>query len=329
MKNIGIVGATGAVGKEVLGVLEKRNFPVGDLKLFATAQNAGKKVEFKGKEYTIEEMGDDFYKGLDILIFVAGGSISQKYAPIAAANGVVVIDNSSAFRMDPTVPLVVPEVNPEDVKNNKGIIANPNCSTIQMCVALWPIHKKYGIKRIIMSTYQASSGAGKNGMDELLKQTNAYVEGQDMEVKYFPHQLMFNVIPQIDVFTENDYTKEEMKVVNETKKIFHDDSIKISVTAVRVPVLRAHSEAVTIELENYASPLEIKELLKNSEGVVVQDDINNKVYPMPYFTATKYETFVGRIRKDLAFDNGISMWVVADQILKGAALNAVQIAELL
>ncbi len=329
MKNIGIVGATGAVGTEILNVLEKRNFPVGDLKLFAAPEEAGQKIEFKGKEYTVEVMGDKFYEGLDIMLFAAGGGVSEKYAPIAAENGVMVIDNSSAFRLDPTVPLVVPEVNPEDIKTSKGIIANPNCSTIQMCVALWPIHKKYGIKRILMSTYQAASGAGNPGMQEVLDQAKAYTEGKEMVINHFAHQIMFNVIPHIDVFTENDYTKEEMKVVNETRKIFHDDSIRISVTAVRVPVLRAHSEAVTIELDKTATPEEIKALLETAPGVKVQDDIKNNVYPMPINAATTFDTYVGRIRKDIAFDNAISLWVVADQILQGAALNAVQIAELI
>ncbi|NLK62909.1 MAG: aspartate-semialdehyde dehydrogenase [Fusobacteria bacterium] len=329
MKNIGIVGATGAVGQEILGVLEKRNFPINNLKLLASSRNAGKKITFKGKEYTVEELDENSYKGLDIMLFAAGGSVSEKYARAAAENGVVVIDNSSAFRNDPDVPLIVPEVNAGDIKNHKGIIANPNCSTIQMCVALWPIYKKYGIKKIIMSTYQASSGAGKEGMEELIEQAKEFSAGKDMTVNYFRHQLMFNVIPHIDSFTENDYTKEEMKVVHETHKIFHDESIKISVTAVRVPVLRAHSEAITLELGEKATAKEVKELLASSEGIVLQDDIKNDVYPMPYFTATKDETYVGRIREDLVFENGISLWVVADQILKGAALNAVQIAELL
>lgn len=329
MKNIGIVGATGAVGQEILGVLEKRNFPINNLKLLASSRNAGKKITFKGKEYTVEELDENSYKGLDIMLFAAGGSVSEKYARAAAENGVVVIDNSSAFRNDPDVPLIVPEVNAGDIKNHKGIIANPNCSTIQMCVALWPIYKKYGIKKIIMSTYQASSGAGKEGMEELIEQAKEFSAGKDMTVNYFRHQLMFNIIPHIDSFTENDYTKEEMKVVHETHKIFHDESIKISVTAVRVPVLRAHSEAITLELGEKATAKEVKELLASSEGIVLQDDIKNDVYPMPYFTATKDETYVGRIREDLVFENGISLWVVADQILKGAALNAVQIAELL
>lgn len=327
--NVGIVGATGAVGTEILKVLEARNFPFDTLKLYASPAERGTKVEFMGKTYETEVLEGEFYKDLDIMLFAAGGDVSEKFAPIAAENGVVVIDNSSHFRLDPTVPLVVPEVNADDIKKHKGIIANPNCSTIQMCVALWPIHQKYGIKRIIMSTYQAASGAGNPGMNEVLAQAKAYTNGEELKVEHFAHQIMFNVIPHIDVFTANDYTKEEMKVTNETRKIFHEDSLKISVTAVRVPVLRAHSEAITIELEKEADIEEVKELLRNANGVKVEDDINNKVYPMPYFVAGKYETHVGRIRKDIAFENGISLWVVADQILKGAALNAVQIAELL
>lgn len=326
---VGIVGATGAVGKEILNVLATRNFPVEELKLFASKRSAGKKVKFRDKVIEIEELTEDFYKGLDIALFSAGGDISKKFAPIAAANGVTVIDNSSAFRMDDDVPLIVPEVNPGDIAKHKGIIANPNCSTIQMVVALWPIHRKFGINKIIVSTYQAASGAGAKGMQELEEQTENYVEGKEIPINKFSDQLLFNVIPQIDVFEKNDYTKEEMKMVNETKKMFHDASIKISATAVRVPVLRAHSEAISLELDNKAKVSEIRELLKVSDGIKVIDNPKNCEYPMPIHVAGKYSTFVGRIRKDLALDNGISLWVVADQILKGAALNAVQIAELL
>lgn len=327
--HVGVVGATGAVGEEMINVLRDRNFPLKSLRLFASKRSAGKTIDFKGTEIVVEELTHDSWKGLDIALFSAGGDISKEYGPIFAKNGVVVIDNSSAFRMDKDVPLVVPEVNPEDIKKHKGIIANPNCSTIQMCVALNPIHKKYGIKKIIVSTYQATSGAGAKGMEELLSQTKAYSDGKDIVVEKFAHQILFNVIPHIDVFTENSYTKEEMKMVNETKKIMHDENLRISATTVRVPVLRAHSESVTIELTKEATAEEITDLLKKSEGIEVIDNPSNKEYPMPYFVAGKYPTYVGRIRKDLAFDNGISMWVVADQILKGAALNAVQIAEML
>ncbi len=329
MYNVGVVGATGAVGEEMMNVLRDRNFPIKTLRLLASAKSAGKKIKFKDIEITVEELKEDSWKGLDIALFSAGGDISKKYAPIFAENGVVVIDNSSAFRMDNEVPLVVPEVNPEDIKKHKGIIANPNCSTIQMCVALNPIHKKYGIKKIIVSTYQATSGAGAKGMEELLSQTKSYVNGEEIKVEKFAHQILFNVIPHIDVFQENGYTKEEMKMVKETQKIMHAPDIKITATTVRVPVLRAHSESISIELEKEATPQEIKELLGKSEGVVVIDNPEAKEYPMPYFIAGKYPTYVGRIRKDLAFDNGIALWVVADQILKGAALNAVQIAEML
>ncbi len=327
--NVAVVGATGAVGVEVLKVLEDRDFPLKELHLFASARSAGKTLKFKGEDVVIEELTEEFHKGIDIAIFSAGADITKKFAPIAAKNGVVVIDNSSAFRMDPEVPLVVPEVNPEDAFKHKGIIANPNCSTIQMCVALYPIHKKYGIKKIIVSTYQAASGAGAKGMDELLSQAKQFVDGKELDVSAFAHQLLFNVIPHIDVFLDNDYSKEEMKMINETHKIFHDDSIRITATAVRVPVLRAHSESITLELEKEFDVKEVKELLANSEGIIVKDNLENKEYPMPKDVAGKYETYVGRIRKDLAFDNGLSLWVVADQVLKGAALNAVQIAELL
>ncbi|BDU49808.1 aspartate-semialdehyde dehydrogenase [Haliovirga abyssi] len=326
---VGIVGATGAVGQEMLNVLGNRNFPVKELRLFASARSAGKKIKFKGKDIVVEELTKEFYKGLDIALFSAGGNISKEFAPIAAQNGVVVIDNSSAFRMDDNVPLVVPEVNPEDIKKHKGIIANPNCSTIQMCVALWPIHKEFGIKRLLVSTYQAASGAGAKGMQELLDQTKAFVEGKEIPIDKFVHQLLFNVIPHIDEFTDNGFTKEELKMINETRKIFHDNEIKISATTVRVPVLRAHSESINLELEKKSTSKEIRELLRESEGVKVIDNPKNNEYPMPIDAAGTYATYVGRIRDDEVFENGISLWVVADQILKGAALNAVQIAELL
>ena len=326
---VGIVGATGAVGQEMLNVLANRNFPVKELRLFASARSAGKEVEFKGQKIRIEELTKDYYKGLDIALFSAGGNISKEFGPIGAENGVIVIDNSSAFRMDKDVPLVVPEVNPEDIALGNGIIANPNCSTIQMCVALYPIHKKYGIKKIIVSTYQAASGAGAAGMQELMDQTIAFERGEEIEIDKFAHQLLFNVIPHIDVFQPNGYTKEELKMVYETQKIFHDDSVKINVTTVRVPVLRAHSEAITLELAENATPNEIRELLRESEGIKIIDNPENNEYPMPKDAAGTYATYVGRIREDMIFDNGVSLWVVADQILKGAALNAVQIAELL
>ncbi len=326
---VGVVGATGAVGVEMMNVLRDRNFPLESLRLFASKRSAGKEVEFKGEKIVIEELTQDFWKGLDIALFSAGGDISKEFGPIAAKNGVVVIDNSSAFRMDEDVPLVVPEVNPEDIKKHKGIIANPNCSTIQMCVALWPIHQMFGIKRIIVSTYQATSGAGAMGMQELVDQTNDFVNNKELKVEKFAHQILFNVIPRIDSFTDNGYTKEEMKMVKETQKIMHVPDMKISATTVRVPVLRAHSESITLELEKNVTPEEVRAVLEKAPGVKVIDDPENKSYPMPKDAAGKYETFVGRIRKDLAFDNGISIWVVADQILKGAALNAVQIAEML
>ncbi|MGM0508167.1 MAG: aspartate-semialdehyde dehydrogenase [Fusobacteriota bacterium] len=328
-KRVGVIGATGAVGEEILNVLDDRNFPLESLSLFASKRSAGKKIKFKGEDLVVKELTEDFYKDIDIALFSAGSGISKKFAPIAAKNNVIVIDNSSAFRMDDDVPLVVPEVNPEDVKNNKGIIANPNCSTIQMVVALWPIYKKFGIKKIIVSTYQAASGAGAKAMQELIDQAEQFVNNKEIKSDKFTDQLLFNTIPHIDVFQENDYTKEEMKMVNETHKMFHDDAIRISATAVRVPVLRAHSEAITIELGKEATADQVREVIANAKGTKILDNPSKNEYPMPLRVAGDYNTYVGRIRKDLALDNGISLWVVADQILKGAALNAVQIAELL
>lgn len=325
--SIAVVG-TGAVGSTILQVLEERNFPVGDLKLLATKNSAGKKVEFKGKEYTIEETTEDSFEGVDIALF-AGGKASELYAKTAAKKGAIVIDNSSFFRMDPEVPLMVPEVNPEAVKKHKGIIANPNCSTIQMCVALKPINDFSKIKRIIVSTYQAVSGAGQEAMDELVEQTKEVLAGQEPTIKMFQHQIAMNLIPHIDVFKDNFYTKEEMKMIAETQKIFNDYDMKISATTVRVPILRSHSESVTVETEEKITRDKAIELFENAEGIILQDSPENNFYPMPYFTSDTDEVYVGRIREDLAFDNGITFFVVADQLRKGAATNAIQIAELL
>lgn len=324
--NVVVAGATGAVGVEFRRVLLEKKFPIDKIKFLGNS-TVGQEIEFGDRKVTVEPIEKGCFEGYDIALFSAGGSVSKEFAPIAAEEGCLVIDNSSAWRMDPNVPLVVPEVNPEDSLKNNGIIANPNCSTIQMCAALWPIHKKYGIKKIIVSTYQAASGAGAKGMKELIEQTNSYVEGNEINVSTFQHQLLFNVIPHIDVFQDNGFTKEEMKMIKETKKIFHDDEISISATTVRVPVLRAHSESITLELEKNASDDEVRELLKNSEGIEVIDNPSNNEYPMPIHAAETFPTYVGRIRKDPVFENGISLWVVADQVLKGAALNAVQIAE--
>ncbi|HHY60210.1 MAG TPA: aspartate-semialdehyde dehydrogenase [Clostridia bacterium] len=325
--HVALVG-TGAVGSTILEILEERNFPVKSLKLLATSRSAGKKVQFKGREYEIEETTPDAFNGVD-LVFFAGGKASQLFAKEAVARGAVVIDNGSTFRLDPEVPLVVPEVNPEDVKNHKGIIANPNCSTIIMVVALKPLYDAAGIKRVIVSTYQAVSGAGQEAMDELLQQTADLAAGKEVTVKAFPYQIAYNLIPHIDIFMDNGYTKEEMKMVNETRKMFHDDDISISATTVRVPVLRSHSESVTIETERKLTAQEAREILARAPGVVVLDDSQGLKYPMPLIASHRDEVFVGRIREDLAIENGLSMFVVADQLRKGAATNAVQIAELL
>jgi len=325
--HVALVG-TGAVGSTILEILEERNFPVKSLKLLATSRSAGKKVQFKGREYEIEETTPDAFNGVD-MVFFAGGKASQLFAKEAVARGAVVIDNGSTFRLDPEVPLVVPEVNPEDVKNHKGIIANPNCSTIIMVVALKPLYDAAGIKRVIVSTYQAVSGAGQEAMDELLQQTADLAAGKEVTVKAFPYQIAYNLIPHIDIFMDNGYTKEEMKMVNETRKMFHDDDISISATTVRVPVLRSHSESVTIETERKLTAQEAREILARAPGVVVLDDPQGLKYPMPLIASHRDEVFVGRIREDLAIENGLSMFVVADQLRKGAATNAVQIAELL
>ena len=326
--NVVIVGATGAVGQELLNILNERNFPINELKLCATSRSAGSKIEFQGRNYIVEETTEDSFKGMDVALF-AGGKASLEFAQAAVESGCVVIDNSSNYRMDPTVPLVVPEVNPEDVKWHKGIIANPNCSTIIMVVALKPIYDAAGIKRVIVSTYQAVSGAGKEGIEELTAQVKAVLDGQEYPPNKFVHQIAFNLIPHIDVFQEMDYTKEEWKMVKETQKIMHDDQIKITATTVRVPVYRSHSESINIETDRKLTPAEAKEILAKAPGIIVQDDVANKVYPMPLFTSDKDEVFVGRVREDNTIDNGLNLWVVGDQIRKGAATNTVQIAELL
>ncbi|HVI39319.1 MAG TPA: aspartate-semialdehyde dehydrogenase, partial [Anaerovoracaceae bacterium] len=323
--NLAIVGATGLVGSTFLKVLEERNFPFENLYMMASAKSAGTTVTFKGKNYVVEELTEkSFDKPIDIALFSAGGSASEKFAPIAAAKGVVVVDNSSAWRMNKEVPLVVPEVNPDDIKWNKGIIANPNCSTIQAVVALKPLYDKYGIKRIVYSTYQAVSGSGLKGINDLKEG----LKGNDIK-KAYPHAIAGNCLPQIDVFLENGYTKEEMKMVNETQKILGDDKIKITATTVRVPVFDSHSESINIELDQPFEVEDVKRLLSEAQGVVLQDDPQNSVYPLARDAAGKDEVFIGRVRRDFSVDNGINLWVVADNIRKGAATNAVQIAELL
>lgn len=323
--NLAIVGATGLVGSTFLKVLEERDFPFDNLYMMASARTAGTAVTFKGKDYVVEELTEkSFDKPIDIALFSAGASISTKYAPIAASKGVVVVDNSSAWRMDKEVPLVVPEVNPEDIKWNKGIIANPNCSTIQAVVALKPLYDKYGIKRIVYSTYQAVSGSGLAGIEDL-KQGLA---GNDI-MKAYPHPIAGNCLPQIDSFLENGYTKEEMKMVNETQKILGEDKLRITATTVRVPVFASHSESINVELEKPFDIDEVKSLLANAPGIVLLDDPENSVYPLALTAAGKDEVFVGRVRRDFSVENGINLWVVADNIRKGAATNTVQIAEVL
>ena len=325
MYNVAIVGATGNVGRKFIEILAERNFPIKDLYLFASKRSAGKKVLFKENEYIVEELCEENIKNkkINFALFSAGGDISLKFAPIFAEYGAVVIDNSSAWRMDPNVPLVVPEVNPEDINSHNGIIANPNCSTIQAMVALKPLKDKYGIKRIIYSTYQAVSGAGMQGILDLTEG----IKGEPP--KKFPYPIAGNVIPHIDVFLENGYTKEEIKMIEETKKILHDDSLKITATTVRVPVLNAHSESINVELVNPFELEDIYELFNNTKGLVVEDDVKNLKYPLALDIDGKDDVYVGRIRRDFSVDNGLNLWVVADNIRKGAALNAVQIAEVL
>ncbi|HWJ03899.1 MAG TPA: aspartate-semialdehyde dehydrogenase [Verrucomicrobiae bacterium] len=326
--NVAIVGATGAVGQEFLKVLAERKFPVGDLKLLATARSAGKVINWQGKDYTVEETRPEAFAGVDFALF-AGGSASTEFAKDAVERGAVVIDNSSAFRLDPEVPLIVPEVNPDDVKWHKGIIANPNCSTIIMAVAIKPLYDASRIKRVVVSTYQAVSGAGREGIDELEAQVKETVAGGEISSKVFPYQIAFNLIPRIDVFQDGDYTKEEWKMVKETQKIFHDEQMAITATTVRVPVYRSHSESINVETETKLTQAEAKSVLAKAPGVVVMDEVAKDIYPMPITAADTDEVYVGRIREDFSIANGLNLWAVGDQIRKGAATNAIQIAELL
>nr|HID59294.1 aspartate-semialdehyde dehydrogenase [Desulfobacterales bacterium] len=329
--SVAVAGATGAVGNQMIKCLEEREFPVKSLKLLASRRSIGRKISFRGELTEVEVLEESSFKGIDIALFSAGGDTSRRFAPYAAADGCVVVDNSSAWRMDPEVPLVVPEVNPHSVARytNKGIIANPNCSTIQMVVVLGPIHKRVGIRRIVVSTYQAVSGTGKKAIDELLDQTRAMINFLEYQVRVYPHRIAFNCLPHIDAFLENGYTKEEMKMVNETRKILEDPSIGITATTVRVPIFFGHSESVNIETKEHISPEEVRMLLDKAPGVKVMDDPKNNLYPMPLQAAGKDETFVGRIRADESIQNGINLWIVADNVRKGAATNAVQIAEIL
>jgi aspartate-semialdehyde dehydrogenase len=327
--NVGVLGATGAVGREMLTSLHERGFPVKTLRALASERSAGSTVEFGKKQLKVELTGSDSFEGLDIAIFSAGATASAKYAPIAAKSGCVVVDNSSCWRQDPKVPLIIPEVNAGAIKKHKGIIANPNCSTIQMLVALKPIYDAVGIKRIVVSTYQSVSGTGQKGIEELSDQTRALFNGQEAVLKVYPHRIAFNCLPHIDVFLDNDYTKEEMKMVNETQKIFDDPNIKVSATCVRVPVFYSHSEAIWIETGRPIKPEAARELLTRAPGILVQDDPKSNLYPLASIAAAREEVFVGRIRADISSENGLVMWVVSDNLKKGAATNAVQIAELL
>lgn len=326
---VAVVGATGAVGKEMVKVLEERGFPVGNLRLFASQRSAGDTMSFMGRAHKVELLQDNVFEGVDIALFSAGEKTSLEFAPKAVKSGAVVIDNSSAFRMSTEVPLVVPEVNPDAVARHKGIIANPNCSTIQMVVALKPLHDRAKIKRIVVTTFQSVSGKGKEAMDELFEQTKAIMSFQDPEVEVFPYQIAFNCLPHIDVFLENGYTKEEMKMVNETKKIMEDDSIGVTATTVRVPVYICHSEAVNIETEEKLTANEARALLAKAPGIIVYDDPEKNIYPVPIHVSGKDEVYVGRVREDESIQNGLNIWIVADNLRKGAATNAVQIAEIL
>ncbi len=329
--NVAVAGATGAVGGAMLETLARRRFPVNELRLLASERSVGKKLSFQGQEIAVQEMTKDSFAGIDIALFSAGAARSLEFAPAAAGAGAVVVDNSSAFRMDPEVPLVVPEVNPHAIARypKRGIIANPNCSTIQMLVALKPIHDAVGIKRIVVSTYQAVSGTGAKAIAELERQVRAWAAGEPIESKVYPHQIAFNCLPQIDSFLDNGYTKEEMKMVNETVKMFEDPEIKVTATTVRVPVFYGHSEAVNVETKKKITAAQVKALLAKAPGVKLVDDPAHSVYPLAIDCAGRFETLVGRIREDETIENGINLWVVADNILKGAALNAVQIAEVL
>ncbi|WMJ77234.1 MULTISPECIES: aspartate-semialdehyde dehydrogenase [unclassified Sedimentibacter] len=327
--NLAILGATGAVGQEMLKILGERNFPFGELKLLASKRSAGEEIEFKGNKYIVEEATENSFKNIDIVLCAAENNISEALSPAAVKAGAVVIDNSSAFRLNDDVPLVVPEVNAEDVKNNKGIIANPNCSTIIALTALNELNKYSKINRMIVSTYQAVSGAGINGIRELNQQVKDINEGKPVEIKTFQHQIAYNLIPQIGDFDEMGYSQEEMKLQNEGRKILHNPDLKVNCTCVRVPVYRSHSESITIETEKEITPQKAKDLLAKAEGVKLVDDLADKKYPMPLDTSDQNLIYVGRIRKDISKDNSLALWCCGDQIRKGAATNAVQIAEVL
>ena len=325
--NVAVVGATGAVGNEMVEILDQRDFPVQNLRLLASERSAGTRLSYKDENIAVEILNEHSFDGIDIALFSPGASVSQKFAPYAVKAGAVVIDNTSAFRMNPDVPLVVPEVNPEALRKHKGIIANPNCSTIQMVVALKPIHDAAIIDRLVISTYQAVSGTGKEAIQELQDQTRNIFTQRDVVCQIYPHQIAFNCLPHIDVFLENGYSKEEMKLVNETRKILGDEDIRITATTVRIPVFYGHSESVNIETDDKITANEVRALLENAPGITVIDDPKNNLYPLAIDAAGEDAVFVGRIREDESIDNGINMWIVSDNLRKGAALNAVQIAE--
>lgn len=327
-KNIAIMGATGAVGQELLALLEQRDFPVGNIKLLASARSAGKTCLFKGQEITIEELTHESFEGIDIVLASAGGSISAEYAPSAVKAGAVVVDNTSYFRMDPKVPLVVPEINADEISKHQGIIANPNCTTAIAAVVLWPLHQAFGLKKVIMSTYQASSGAGATGMEELKNGSQAHLEGRPVENETFAHPLPFNLIPHIDKFQENGYTKEEMKVTWESQKIMKLPNLAVSCTAVRIPTFRAHAESIVIETDKPIDSAQARAILARAQGVKLVDDPDQLEYPMPLNATKQWDVEVGRIRQNIVFgDHGLEFFICGDQILKGAALNAIQIAE--
>jgi aspartate-semialdehyde dehydrogenase len=329
--NVAVVGATGAVGEQMREVLEEREFPVGELRLLASERSAGQYLPFKGKEIRVDVLAEDSFAGIDIALFSAGSGVSAKFAPLAVRSGAVVVDNTAYFRMEPDIPLVVPEVNAKEIAQyrNRGIVANPNCSTIQMVVALKPIHDAARIKRIVVSTYQSVSGAGRKAMEELNQQVMALYNGRDLEMEKFPHQIAFNCIPHIDSFVDGGYTKEEMKLINETRKILAEPSLRATATTVRVPVFCSHSESVNVETEKKLTAADARAILCEAPGVIVADDPTNNVYPMAIEAIGNDATYVGRIREDDSVANGLNLWIVADNLRKGAALNAVQIAEIL
>ncbi|MEE3347219.1 MAG: aspartate-semialdehyde dehydrogenase [Nitrospinota bacterium] len=327
--NVAVAGATGAVGRKMLEILEERKFPVATLKALASAKSVGQTLTFNGGPVTVEELNENSFEGVDISLFSAGASVSRQFAPSAVKSGCIVIDNSSAFRMEPDVPLVVPEVNPDAINSNAGIIANPNCSTIQMVVVLKPIHDKFKIKRVVVSTYQSVSGSGQKAIKELQNQIKNLLDGKTAELNVYPHQIAFNCIPHIDIFLDNGYTKEEMKMIDETRKILGDPSIMVSPTTVRVPVFYSHSESINVETLRPINAREVRELLSGMDGIRVTDNPETNEYPLAIDGAGKDEVFVGRIRDDISCKNAINFWVVSDNLRKGAALNAVQIAEYL